>query len=104
MGKAEHLSNASSDNGEKIRRGDKDKQMGIRQSIRDGDAERDVKIKTGCTKKAEWALHEVDPYMDTYSCTDHLSLMVVVEIEQIEKYAGDEICCFISHIPKLGDS
>ena len=50
--------------------------------------------------KAEWEIIDRDPYMATYSCTEHLSHMVTATTVRILPYEDtEEHCCFACVIP-----
>lgn len=45
---------------------------------------------------AEWEITDADPYMTTYSCTEHLSEMMTATTARIDRYDGSELCLFVS--------
>lgn len=47
-----------------------------------------------CVNGAEWELLESDPYNSTFSCTEHLSLMISVDTVEIHKADNPKEHCY----------
>lgn len=53
--------------------------------------------KERCNNKAEWKLTESDPLDYTFTCAEHLSLMISPQTSKIDDTKDDnERCCFIT--------
>ena len=58
--------------------------------------ERAILSIVGCQEKAEWMLCGKDLYDISYACTEHLSLILADDTQEIRRENPDnEKCCFI---------